>query len=113
MRKGASSNRIESMISNPMPRRPTMNPNTTTANTVDLSTLRGAFNGDLHAPGDAGWDEARLAWNLAVDQHPAAVAIPDDAADVARAVRFARDNGLKVSIQGTGHSAAAYEGSIG
>ncbi len=91
-----------------------MNPITeTTASAVDMSTLRGVFNGDLHAPGDAGWDEARLAWNLAVDQHPAAVAIPADAADVARAVRFARDNGLKVSVQGTGHNAAAYDGSIG
>ena len=80
-----------------------MNPITeTTTADVDLSALRGAFSGDLHAPGDAGWDEARLAWNLAVDQHPAAVAIPDDAADVARAVRFARDSGLKVSVQGTG-----------
>ena len=29
------------------------------------------------APGDPGWDEARHAWNLAVDQRPAAVAIPE------------------------------------
>ena len=28
------------------------------------------------APGDLDWDEARQAWNLAVDQRPAAVAIP-------------------------------------
>ena len=45
-------------------------------------------------PGDAGWDEARLAWNLAVDQHPAAVAIPERRGRRRRAVRFARDNGL-------------------
>ncbi len=25
-------------------------------------------------PRDQGWDDARRAWNLAVDQHPAAVA---------------------------------------
>ena len=80
---------------------------------VDLTALRDTFSGDLHAPGDPGWDEARAAWNLAVDQHPAAVAIPADSGDVARAVRFARDNGLKVSVQGTGHNAAAYDGSIG
>ena len=80
---------------------------------VDLTALRDTFSGDLHAPGDAGWDEARAAWNLAVDQHPAAVAFPADSGDVARAVRFARDSGLKVSVQGTGHNAAAYDGSIG
>jgi FAD/FMN-containing dehydrogenase len=102
----------------------TMNPSTeastaettttaTTATDVDLSALRDGFSGDLHAPGDTGWDEARAAWNLAVDQHPAAVAIADDAGDVARAVRFARDHGLRVSVQGTGHHAAAYDGNIG
>jgi hypothetical protein len=80
---------------------------------ADLSVLREGFRGDLHGPGDAGWDEARAAWNLAVDQHPAAVAIAADVADVARAVRFARDHGLRVSVQGTGHNAGAYNGSIG
>ena len=28
-------------------------------------------------PDDRGWDEAREAWNLAVDQRPAAVALPE------------------------------------
>ena len=37
-------------------------------------------------PGDPGWDDARRAWNLAVDQHPAAVALPASAQDVAEAV---------------------------
>ena len=27
-------------------------------------------------PGEPGWDEARRAWNLAVDQRPAVVALP-------------------------------------
>ena len=92
---------------------PSTEASTETKADVDLSALRGNFSGDLHVPGDAGWDEARAAWNLAVDQHPAAVAIPDHAADVARAVRFARDSGLRVSVQGTGHNAGAYDGSIG
>jgi FAD/FMN-containing dehydrogenase len=57
-------------------------------------------------PDDPGWDEARRAWNLAVDQRPAAVAMPETAQDVAAAVRFARERGLRVAGQGTGHNAA-------
>jgi FAD binding domain/Berberine and berberine like len=56
--------------------------------------------------GDPGWDGARQAWNLAVDQHPAAIALPRSAEDVVAAVRFARDHGLRVAAQGTGHGAA-------
>ena len=80
----------------------------TTEMTIDLSPLRDRFTGDLQTSADPGWDEARRAWNLAVDQHPAVVAIPEDAADVARAVRFARDRGIRVAVQGTGHNAAAH-----
>jgi FAD binding domain/Berberine and berberine like len=54
---------------------------------------------------DPGWDDARQAWNLAVDQRPAAVAVPESAQDVAAAVRFARDHGRRVAAQGTGHNA--------
>ena len=57
-------------------------------------------------PGDAGWDDARRAWNLAVDQRPAAVALPASAQEVAAAVCFAREHGLRVAAQGTGHHAA-------
>jgi FAD/FMN-containing dehydrogenase len=56
-------------------------------------------------PGDRGWDEARQAWNLAVDQHPAAIARPGCVQDVVAAVRFARAHGLRVAAQGTGHNA--------
>ena len=57
-------------------------------------------------PGDPGWDDARQAWNLAVGQHPAAVALPRSAQDVADVIRFARQHGLRVAAQGTGHNAA-------
>jgi FAD/FMN-containing dehydrogenase len=63
--------------------------------------------GRVALPGDPGWDEARQAWNLAVDQRPAAVLFPRDASDVAAAVRFARDAGLRVAVQSTGHMASS------
>ena len=56
-------------------------------------------------PGDRGWDEARRAWNLAVDQHPAAIARPACVRGVAAAVQCARAHGLRVAAQGTGHNA--------
>ena len=54
---------------------------------------------------DPGWEDARQAWDLAVDQQPTAVAVPGSAQDVVDAVRFARDCGLRVAAQGTGHNA--------
>ena len=61
------------------------------------------------APGDEGWDEARQAWNLVADQRPAAVAYAASANDVAAVVDFARERGLRVAPQGTGHAATALE----
>jgi FAD binding domain-containing protein len=56
-------------------------------------------------PDDPAYDEARVAWNLAVDQRPAAVALPETADDIVAAVRAARELGLRVAAQGTGHNA--------
>jgi FAD/FMN-containing dehydrogenase len=61
---------------------------------------------DIVRPGDARYDEARPAWNLAVDQRPAAVAIPRDADQVVAAVLYAKREGLRVAAQGTGHNAS-------
>jgi FAD/FMN-containing dehydrogenase len=56
-------------------------------------------------PHDPNWDSARVAWNLAADQQPAAVALPESPVDVAAVVRWARERGLRVAPQGTGHNA--------
>ena len=69
--------------------------------------LRPLLDGDVVTTADDDWDEARLAWNLAVDQRPAAVALPESAEDVAEIVRYARATGLRVAPQGTGHGASA------
>ena len=75
--------------------------------TVDADELRSRVQGAVVAPGDAAWDEARQAWNLRVDQRPALVALPESAADVVAIVDFAREQGLRVAPQGTGHNASA------
>jgi FAD/FMN-containing dehydrogenase len=61
--------------------------------------------GAVERPYDPGYDAARSAWNLAVDQRPAAVAHPRDAAEVAAVVRAAAAAGLRVAPQATGHNA--------
>ena len=40
----------------------------TTSAGLDAGALREQLTGAVTVPGDAGWDEARRAWNLAVDQ---------------------------------------------
>jgi hypothetical protein len=71
----------------------------------DFSELK--IDGRVAVPADPDWDAARLAWNLTADQNPAAVAFVEGAEDVAKTVRFAAANDLRVAGQGTGHGAAA------
>jgi FAD/FMN-containing dehydrogenase len=76
---------------------------------IDPSSLRDRMSGRVSAPGDIDWNEARQAWNLAIDQRPAAVAIPHSADDVIAIVDFANERGLRVTAQGTGHNAGAFD----
>lgn len=76
------------------------------------TALRARLGGLVFLPEDAGYDRARTPWNLAVDQRPAAVAVPSGAADVVEVIRAAADLGLKVVPQSTGHSAAPLAGRV-
>jgi hypothetical protein len=60
---------------------------------------------DVRTPADPEWDAARQAWNLSVDQRPEAVAFPVSADEVVRVVDSARERGLRVAAQATGHGA--------
>jgi len=71
--------------------------------------LRADVTGLVFLPGDPGYDQARQAWQLTVDQRPVIVVEAASAADVATAVRFARSHGLRIAPQGTGHGAAPLE----
>jgi FAD/FMN-containing dehydrogenase len=65
------------------------------------------LDGKLFHAEHGAFDHARQAWNLAVDQRPAAVVAAESPADVAATVSLARAHGLRVAAQGTGHGAAA------
>jgi hypothetical protein len=68
--------------------------------------LNPALAGKLVRPGDEHFDQARSAWNLAVDQQPAAVILAETAEDVRAAVGLAAECRLQIAAQGTGHNAA-------
>lgn len=70
-----------------------------------LERLRSDLQGTLVLEGDPDYDTARLPWNLAIDQRPAAVATPADVADVQAIVRAAREGGYGVTTQPNGHGA--------
>lgn len=66
----------------------------------------------VRLPGRPGYDRARAAWNLAVDQRPAAVAVPTSPAEVVAVVRAAAAANLRVVPQSTGHNAAPLTGRL-
>ena len=59
-----------------------------------LIHLRHRVKGTLLTPHDDGYDQARKAWNLEVDQRPAAVVVAENAAEIQRAVKAAAVMGL-------------------
>ena len=74
-----------------------------------IYALRTSIAGDVFVPGEHGYDHARQAWNLFADQRPIAVVFAESAADVARTVKFARAQGIRIAPQGTGHGSPSLE----
>lgn len=70
---------------------------------IDVQTLRQGVTGRVLTPGDPDYEQRRRGWNLAVNQYPALILIAADAEDVVAGVNFAREYGLGVAVQSTGH----------
>ena len=64
------------------------------------------FRGPLIAAEHADYDDARAVWNGTVDRRPRLIARCTGTADVAAAVRFARDRDLEIAVRGGGHNVA-------
>jgi FAD/FMN-containing dehydrogenase len=71
-----------------------------------VSRLREGFSGQILAPGEPGYDEARRIHNGLIDKHPALIARCLHTADVVAAVNFGREDGLEISVRGGGHNVA-------
>jgi len=75
---------------------------------TDLSTAVGDlakdFSGRALLPADAPWNDARRIHNGLVDKQPAVIAQCAGSADIARAVRLAREHSLEIAVRGGGHN---------
>ncbi|MGW1212443.1 FAD-binding oxidoreductase [Streptomyces sp. NPDC002499] len=71
-----------------------------------LTALREDLVGDVFAPQDPGYDEARTVFNSMIDRRPAVIAQCVTGDDVVRAVRFGRELDLPIAVRGGGHSVA-------
>lgn len=69
-----------------------------------VDALRSAMSGPVFLPGDPEYDSARSVWNGEIDRRPAVIARCRNSADVSAAVRFARTEGLELSVRGGGHN---------
>jgi hypothetical protein len=73
-----------------------------------VESLRQVFQGDLIQSGHAAYESARRVWNGNIDRRPALIMRCTGVADVQRALEFAQQHGVRVSVRGGGHSAPGY-----
>ena len=87
-----------------------MNLNGETADLGDaeVAAFRSALRGELLDPSADDYDAARRVWNGNIDRRPALIARCAGVSDVQRAVVFARERALTLSVRGGGHSAPGY-----
>ena len=86
----------------------TLNGAATNLSDADVDAFRSSIRGELILGGSASYETARQVWNGNIDRRPALIVRCTGAADVQRAVDFARTHELLVSLRGGGHSAPGY-----
>jgi len=71
-----------------------------------IDSFRTGLRGELLGGDAADYNAARAVWNGMIDKRPALIVRCLGAADVIKAVNFAREYGLLLSVRGGGHSVA-------
>jgi FAD/FMN-containing dehydrogenase len=71
-----------------------------------IEELSAMFSGTLLQAGDDGYEDARRIHNGLIDKRPALIARCRGLADIADAVKMARDRKLEVAVRGGGHNVA-------
>jgi FAD/FMN-containing dehydrogenase len=81
---------------------------TVTAGELDTTALEGQVRGQLIAPDDPGYDEARQVNNAMIDKRPALIVRAADVADVITVVNFTREAGAPFAVRGGMHNPAGF-----
>ena len=71
-----------------------------------LDQLQSELSGRVHPFGSAGFVEACTIWNAMIEKRPGLVVRCSSTSDISRAVRFAREHDLALSVRGGGHNIA-------
>ena len=77
--------------------------------TIDMNLIEefeAGFRGPVLPASKHGYESARKIWNGMFDRKPAIIARCIGTSDVIRAVNFARENNLEISVKGGGHNSA-------
>jgi FAD/FMN-containing dehydrogenase len=85
--------------------------NTTLSSSI--SDLRAGLHGDVVAPDDREYDDARRVFFTGFDRRPTAIIRVADASDVTRVVTLARETGAELAVRSGGHSRAGHGTSEG
>lgn len=72
---------------------------------TDLASFRKSFQGDILTLGDPGYEEAIARWSIVAVRRARIVAFVKNAEDVARALKYAKANNIRIAVRGGGHSA--------
>jgi FAD/FMN-containing dehydrogenase len=78
------------------------------ASDAAIHQLRSVLEGPLLTPTDDGYDAARAVFNATIDRRPALIVRCANEADVVRALGFAREESLLVSVKCTGRNVAGF-----
>jgi FAD/FMN-containing dehydrogenase len=81
--------------------------------TVAADVLSERLPGRVLRPGQPDYESSRPIWNARIDARPSAIVRCGTEADVALAVRVARELGAEIAIRGGGHSVAGHGTSDG
>lgn len=73
---------------------------------IEIEKLRGQLQGIIVLPNDSEYEESKAIYNAMIDKRPALFVKCKNKDDVAKAIQFAKDNGLEVAVKAGGHNGA-------